>query len=158
MSYVMEPWEEKIELARAIKYHLFSGRNKAPCMWCATLLDFDKATIEHVVPQSKGGPWTVENCAIACQSCNQKRGNRTVEDFNSSPWLEEKRRQVNSQLAKDSLRRPTHHDGTPMSDEEILHASFLFLNCLGKRELVSLLMGMGKPGHINNFARRFMDM
>lgn len=37
--------------------------------------------IEHITPKSRGGSSTVDNLAIACHSCNQKKGNLTAEEF-----------------------------------------------------------------------------
>ena len=37
--------------------------------------------IEHLTPKSKGGANTVDNLAIACHSCNQKKNNRSAEEF-----------------------------------------------------------------------------
>lgn len=37
--------------------------------------------VEHIHPRSLGGSNRVSNLCLACQSCNQKKGNRPVEDF-----------------------------------------------------------------------------
>jgi len=37
--------------------------------------------IEHIQPKSKGGSDRISNLTIACVPCNQKKGNRPVEDF-----------------------------------------------------------------------------
>ena len=37
-----------------------------------------KATIEHIVPVSRGGTNDIGNLAIACKRCNSRRGNRRV--------------------------------------------------------------------------------
>jgi len=37
--------------------------------------------IEHIQPKSKGGSNRVSNLTIACVRCNQKKGNRSIEDF-----------------------------------------------------------------------------
>jgi 5-methylcytosine-specific restriction endonuclease McrA len=37
--------------------------------------------IEHIHPKSKGGSNRVSNLTLACQKCNQKKGNRPVEEF-----------------------------------------------------------------------------
>ncbi|AOY83331.1 RNA-guided endonuclease IscB [Moorena producens JHB] len=37
--------------------------------------------IEHIHPKSKGGSDRVSNLAIACHQCNQKKGNKPVEQF-----------------------------------------------------------------------------
>ena len=37
--------------------------------------------IEHITPRSRGGSDRVSNLALACGKCNQKKGNRLLEDF-----------------------------------------------------------------------------
>jgi hypothetical protein len=37
--------------------------------------------IEHIVPQSRGGSHRVSNLTLACQHCNQKKGNRTAQEI-----------------------------------------------------------------------------
>jgi 5-methylcytosine-specific restriction endonuclease McrA len=34
-------------------------------------------TVDHVLPRSRGGGTTWENCVAACYSCNSKKGCRT---------------------------------------------------------------------------------
>lgn len=34
--------------------------------------------IEHIAPQSSGGPDTLDNLALACPGCNLSKSNRTV--------------------------------------------------------------------------------
>ena len=52
------------------------------CHWCKKLMRFggqrqmDSATIEHLMPASKGGPGTLENLVLACYRCNSRRGNK----------------------------------------------------------------------------------
>ena len=37
--------------------------------------------VEHIVPKSKGGSDRVSNLTLACNSCNQKKGNQSIEVF-----------------------------------------------------------------------------
>jgi hypothetical protein len=37
--------------------------------------------IDHIHPRSKGGSHRVSNLALACRTCNQKKGNRDVAEF-----------------------------------------------------------------------------
>jgi 5-methylcytosine-specific restriction endonuclease McrA len=39
-------------------------------------------TIDHVIPKSKGGQDTWENLVTACIKCNNKKGDRTLEEAN----------------------------------------------------------------------------
>ena len=45
------------------------------CYWCGKQLEFNVATLEHIIPKSIGGTNAYENLTIACQSCNSKKVN-----------------------------------------------------------------------------------
>lgn len=156
LSFPMEKWEERIEIAKAIKYHLFQGERSKPCMWCTVHLELDEATLEHIHPESKGGPLTLENAGVACSSCNQKRGTRHPDEFISSAWLLEKRRQVLAQ--KNNRKIPQHEDGTPMNDAEVRLSANLYLNMLTKQDLTGIIMGIAKPGHLDKWASLWVDL
>jgi 5-methylcytosine-specific restriction endonuclease McrA len=36
------------------------------------------ATIDHVIPKSKGGDDSMDNLVLACTACNGAKGNRTT--------------------------------------------------------------------------------
>jgi 5-methylcytosine-specific restriction endonuclease McrA len=50
-------------------------RDKHTCMYCGTHEDL---TVDHVIPKSRGGQTSFENCVTACRSCNHKKGNRPL--------------------------------------------------------------------------------
>ncbi len=149
--YKLESWEERIETVRAIKYHLFKGHRHAPCMWCGTLLEFEAATIEHLTPKSHGGDYSVENAGVACQTCNQKRGTQSIEQFMGSQWLQMKRHQI--QAAKSNRKIPRHPDGTEMDDSEIRLDAQRYLADLEVDALVAIVMGLSKPSQIDRWAQ-----
>ncbi len=37
--------------------------------------------VEHIVPKSRGGSNRINNLTLACRSCNEKKGNRSIETF-----------------------------------------------------------------------------
>ncbi len=39
------------------------------------------STVDHVVPRSRGGQTTWENCVLMCQSHNSRKGNRLLDDL-----------------------------------------------------------------------------
>jgi 5-methylcytosine-specific restriction endonuclease McrA len=45
-------------------------------MYCGNR-DKVKLTVDHIIPQSKGGKSTFDNRVAACRECNHKKGNRT---------------------------------------------------------------------------------
>lgn len=42
--------------------------------WCSWCLSTEDLTGDHIVPLSKGGTNTRENCRVLCRGCNSKRG------------------------------------------------------------------------------------
>lgn len=41
----------------------------------------DRATLDHLVPKSQGGPLTAANVVLACRACNNARGTEDAEAF-----------------------------------------------------------------------------
>jgi 5-methylcytosine-specific restriction endonuclease McrA len=52
-------------------------RDKHSCQYCTRTLDKTNATIDHVIPRSKGGATIWDNVVIACPPCNRRKANRT---------------------------------------------------------------------------------
>lgn len=53
------------------------ARDRYRCGYCGVSAASATMTVEHVLPYSRGGPTTYENCVTACQSCNSRKGART---------------------------------------------------------------------------------
>ena len=47
----------------------------AQCWWCQRALPAKKLTLDHLLPQSKGGSHSLEHLWLACVPCNSGRGN-----------------------------------------------------------------------------------
>jgi len=52
-------------------------RDAFTCQYCGVTLNSDDLTIEHVLPRSRGGPTSWENCVAACEECNARKADRT---------------------------------------------------------------------------------
>jgi 5-methylcytosine-specific restriction endonuclease McrA len=50
------------------------------CQYCKRREPTGKLSIDHVIPRSRGGPTSWENCVLACVRCNTKKGNRTPKE------------------------------------------------------------------------------
>ena len=47
------------------------------CQYCGTHRPSSELSIDHVVPRSRGGRTTWENCVLACVRCNAKKADHT---------------------------------------------------------------------------------
>lgn len=52
-------------------------RDQFTCQYCGTALPATDLTIEHILPRSRGGPTSWENCVAACESCNSRKADKT---------------------------------------------------------------------------------
>ena len=55
-------------------------RDSGRCQYCAKTVTLTDATIDHVLPKSRGGKNIWENVALSCEKCNQKKGSRLLEN------------------------------------------------------------------------------
>lgn len=66
------------------EYMLEKGKRK--CAYCGAT--DTQLEIEHIMPKSKGGSNRVSNLTLSCTKCNQKKGNKPIEQFlKSKPVL-----------------------------------------------------------------------
>ena len=54
-------------------------RDKYKCQYCSST---EHLTVDHVIPLSKGGKTTWENCVTACKHCNMLKGSKLLKDTN----------------------------------------------------------------------------
>ena len=50
-------------------------RDGFKCMYCG--VKSKKLTIDHIIPRSRGGKSSFENCISSCKACNSKKGSKT---------------------------------------------------------------------------------
>ena len=63
---------------RKRKHELF-GKQEGLCGGCKVMFPFRNFTIDHVVPQSKGGTDHLDNLQLLCGACNSLKGDRPQE-------------------------------------------------------------------------------
>ncbi|AOY84230.1 MAG: HNH endonuclease [Moorea sp. SIO1G6] len=80
------------------------GRN---CVYCGA--ENVPLEVDHIIPKSKGGSNRVSNLTLACRSCNQKKGNKSIEKF-----LKKK---------PDVLKRVLAKAKTPLKDAAAVNAT-----------------------------------
>lgn len=66
-----------IDPAPALTNAALFARDRMLCLYCGDRFGRGELTRDHVVPLSKGGHDTWENCVTACLACNVRKGCRT---------------------------------------------------------------------------------
>ena len=66
----------KVPLTRENVYR----RDNFECVYCGSS-NLKLLTLDHVIPQSKGGPNSWDNLVTACKSCNGEKADLTLEEF-----------------------------------------------------------------------------
>ena len=64
---------------------LVYARDKWLCQYCREKLivgknRYNSATIDHVLPKSRGGKSTFINCVASCEPCNGRKANKTPDE------------------------------------------------------------------------------
>lgn len=80
---------------RRFSRHSVFERDKNVCQYCGKSFGRSQLTIDHVIPQSRGGEDTWENLVVACTRCNVRKGSRTPQEAGmklirqpeAPPWL-----------------------------------------------------------------------
>jgi len=72
-TYVRVPYRARIPMTRAALMH----RDRFRCAYCGSKAD----TVDHVVPRSRGGEHTWENCVAACSSCNHRKADKLLTEL-----------------------------------------------------------------------------
>ena len=71
--YVRVPYRRAVPMTRAGVLR----RDGRRCAYCARRAD----TIDHVIPRSRGGKHSWENCVAACRTCNSRKADRLIEEL-----------------------------------------------------------------------------
>lgn len=69
-TYVRVPYRARIPMTRAALMH----RDRFRCAYCGGKAD----TVDHVVPRSRGGEHSWENCVAACSTCNHRKADKLL--------------------------------------------------------------------------------
>ena len=93
------------------------------CAYCGT--EEGKMELDHVVPRSKGGSDRVSNLVPCCHGCNQRKGNRSIEEFLAHDverlaWIRSRQKAPLKDATAMNIVRPAilgmlHSTGLPVS-------------------------------------------
>lgn len=56
------------------------ARDRYICQYCGKRFQSRDLTLDHIMPESRGGKFSWENLAAACVFCNRKKGNKTPDE------------------------------------------------------------------------------
>lgn len=71
--FVRVPYRARTPMTRAALMH----RDRFRCGYCGAKAD----TIDHVVPRSRGGEHSWENCVACCSTCNHRKADRLLAEI-----------------------------------------------------------------------------
>lgn len=84
LSIVSAPEEEDYFTDPEKRKEIFE-RDSYTCHYCGEKLALENATLDHLVPQHKGGKHTKENLKTSCLICNSIKSGKTYEE--AAPFL-----------------------------------------------------------------------
>jgi 5-methylcytosine-specific restriction endonuclease McrA len=61
-------------------------RDNNTCQYCNKRPGSEELTIDHVIPKSRGGKTTWENCVLACVSCNSIKGSFLLHEVKNAKF------------------------------------------------------------------------
>jgi 5-methylcytosine-specific restriction endonuclease McrA len=75
---VVIPWRAHQVMIRFSRRNMLV-RDNGECQYCGAKVG-KKATIDHIVPRSRGGLTNYTNCVVSCGSCNNTKADKTLEE------------------------------------------------------------------------------
>ncbi|WP_231390421.1 HNH endonuclease [Nocardia sp. CNY236] len=72
-NYVRVPYRARVPMTRAALMH----RDRYRCGYCGGKAE----TIDHVIPRSRGGEHSWENCVASCAPCNHRKADKLLSEL-----------------------------------------------------------------------------
>ena len=72
-TYVRVPYRARVPMTRAALMH----RDRYRCGYCGGKAE----TIDHVIPRSRGGEHSWENCVASCAPCNHRKADKMLAEL-----------------------------------------------------------------------------
>src|ERR1700716_3610976 len=72
-TFVRVPYRARVPMTRAALMH----RDRYRCGYCGARAE----TIDHVVPRSRGGEHSWENCVASCAPCNHRKADKLLSEL-----------------------------------------------------------------------------
>ena len=55
-------------------------RDSYLCFYCGKELNEENRTVDHLMPESRGGRWSEKNLVAACRPCNRWKSHLTLDE------------------------------------------------------------------------------
>lgn len=75
---VVIPWKAHMGRMRFSRRNMMV-RDRFECQYCGKRVG-KAATIDHVIPRSRGGKTDYNNCVTSCRGCNNKKADKTPQE------------------------------------------------------------------------------
>lgn len=70
-SKLIAEWEKKWRTAKRVR-----------CFWCLEFFPGKKMQLDHIIPLARDGKHAMSNVCTSCQSCNNRKKDKPVEEWN----------------------------------------------------------------------------
>ncbi len=87
------------------------------CYYCDEQLKKGKETLDHMYPQSLGGPYIPNNLVPCCQMCNEHKGNKTRNQFEDMNTDDPKERRTLSKQFDEENQEIVKNKGFVLPDD-----------------------------------------
>lgn len=85
-------------------------RDRHTCLYCGKRFSAHELTLDHVMPESRGGRSTWDNLVTCCKICNRRKADKTPEEANMPLLLVPRPATIHT--ARHLLRSLAEHDET----------------------------------------------
>ncbi|SNS79470.1 HNH endonuclease [Rhodococcoides kyotonense] len=72
-TFVRVPYRARVPMTRAALMH----RDRFRCAYCGSKAE----TVDHVIPRSRGGEHSWENCVACCAPCNHRKADKMLSEL-----------------------------------------------------------------------------
>ena len=66
-------------------------RDKNTCQYCGRRYSYDFLTMDHIIPQCRGGEDSWTNLVACCKDCNGDKGYKSLKEFGKKPLTNPKK-------------------------------------------------------------------
>ena len=84
MNYYIRSKKKNKMFSAATKRNVFV-RDNFICMYCGIPVTLNSGTLDHVIPTCRGGPNVITNVVCSCKTCNNRKDDKTAEEYYS--WV-----------------------------------------------------------------------